>query len=103
MLYINNTTFSSEVFIGEQCIYCDSFRYIEKEDEIFKGNTILIKFKNGGIYEGHICVPIKLTEFQEQFQDELLKTNKSFYSGKPILDIKIDNLCSCIEQQHIRM
>jgi hypothetical protein len=46
--YINHTTFSSGTFIGDQCIGCDSFGYIEKEDEIYKENAILIKLKNGG-------------------------------------------------------
>ena len=46
--YINHTTFSSGTFIGDTCICSDSFGYIEKEDEIYKENAILIKLKNGG-------------------------------------------------------
>ncbi len=46
--YISHTTFSSETFIGDQCISSDSFGYIEKEAEIYKENAILIKLKNGG-------------------------------------------------------
>ncbi len=46
--YIDHTTFSSEIFIGDQCISYDSFGYIEKEDKIYKEKAVLIKLKNGG-------------------------------------------------------
>jgi hypothetical protein len=49
--YVNHTTFSSGTFIGDECICSDSFGYIEKEDELYKENAILIKLKNGGFVD----------------------------------------------------
>jgi len=46
--YKIHNNFSSETFIGDQCICCDSFGYIEVENEVYKENAILIKLKNGG-------------------------------------------------------
>jgi len=46
--YENHTTFSSSTYIGGQCIGCDSFGYIEKEDELYKENAVLIKVEHGG-------------------------------------------------------
>lgn len=46
--YDTHTTFSSNCYIGDQCIGCDSFGYIEVEDELYKENAILIKIENGG-------------------------------------------------------
>ncbi len=41
--YDISTTFSSETYIGEQCISCDSFGYIQEESEIAKENAVLIR------------------------------------------------------------
>lgn len=46
--YETHTTFSSSTYIGDQCIGCDSFGYIDKDDELYKENAVLIKIKNGG-------------------------------------------------------
>ena len=46
--YENHTTFSSSTYIGDQCIGCDSFGYIEEENELYKENAILIKVEHGG-------------------------------------------------------
>ena len=46
--YETHTTFSSSAYIGNQCIVCDSFGYIDEDDELYKKNAILIKIKSGG-------------------------------------------------------
>ena len=46
--YEEHTTFSSSMYIGNQCICCDSFGTIAVDDEIYKENAVLIKIKNGG-------------------------------------------------------
>ncbi len=46
--YETHTTFSSETYFGNQCIACDSFGYIDSDDELYKENAILIKIENGG-------------------------------------------------------
>lgn len=45
--YETNNTFSSGMYIGNQCIDCTSFGYIDTDDEIYKENAVLIKLKNG--------------------------------------------------------
>jgi|GEM_PF-957631 len=49
--YVSHTTFSSETFIGDDCICSDSFGYIDKDFEPYKENAILIKLKNGGFVD----------------------------------------------------
>ena len=39
-------TFST--YINDQCIGCDSFGYVDCDDELFKEKAILIKIENGG-------------------------------------------------------
>lgn len=46
--YETHTTFSSNTYINGECAGCDSFGYIEKEDELYKENAILIKIAKGG-------------------------------------------------------
>lgn len=46
--YETHTTFSGSTYIGNQHIYCDSFGYIDEDDELYKENAILIKIENGG-------------------------------------------------------
>lgn len=46
--YETHTTFSNRTYIGDQCIGCDSFEYIDSDDELYKENAVLIKIKNGG-------------------------------------------------------
>ena len=46
--YETHTKLSSSTYIGDQCIGCDSFGYIDKDDELYKENAVLIKIKNGG-------------------------------------------------------
>ena len=46
--YEEHTLFSSEIFIGEDCIGGDSFGHIETDSELYKKDAILIQFKNGG-------------------------------------------------------
>lgn len=36
------------MYIGDQCIGCDSIGYIVEDDELYKENAVLIKIKNGG-------------------------------------------------------
>ena len=45
--YEEHTLFSSEIFIGEDCIGGDSFGHIVAECELYKENAVLIEF-NGG-------------------------------------------------------
>jgi len=42
-----HTTFSSEMFIGDQSLGVDSFGYIDSESEVLKENATLIKTKHG--------------------------------------------------------
>jgi len=46
--YESHLAFSSETYITGECIGSCGFGYIDKEDELFKENAILIKIKNGG-------------------------------------------------------
>lgn len=46
--YEMHTTFSSNTYIDDQCIGCDSFGYLCIDDEIHKKDAILIKIENGG-------------------------------------------------------
>lgn len=46
--YETHTTFSSNTYIDDICIGCDSLGYIEVDDELYKENAILIKIENGG-------------------------------------------------------
>ncbi len=46
--YETHTTLSSSSYIGDQCIGCDSFGYIDKDDILYKAQAVLIKIKNGG-------------------------------------------------------
>lgn len=46
--YETHTTLSSSTYIGDQCIGCDSFGYIDKDDELYKENAVLVKIENGG-------------------------------------------------------
>lgn len=46
--YNTHTTFSSSMYIGDQCIGCNSFGYVDEDDELYKENAVLIKVKNGG-------------------------------------------------------
>ena len=46
--YNTHTTFSSSMYIGDQCIGCDSFGYVDEDDELYKENAVLVKTKNGG-------------------------------------------------------
>lgn len=46
--YETHTTFSGSEYIGDCCIGCDSFGYIDEDNELYKENAILIKIKNGG-------------------------------------------------------
>ena len=46
--YETHNTFSSSAYIGDQCIGCDSFGYIDEDDELYKENAVLIKIENGG-------------------------------------------------------
>ena len=45
--YEEHTLFSSEIFIGEDCIGGDSFGHTVAECELYKENAVLIEF-NGG-------------------------------------------------------
>lgn len=45
--YEEHTLFSSEIFIGEDCIGSDSFGHTVAECELYKENAVLIEF-NGG-------------------------------------------------------
>lgn len=46
--YERHTTFNCSTYIGDRCIGCDSFGYVDSEDELYKENAILLKIKNGG-------------------------------------------------------
>ncbi len=46
--YDRHTTFSCSTYFDNQCIGCDSIGYIDKDDELYKANAILIKIQNGG-------------------------------------------------------
>lgn len=46
--YETHATLSGSTYIGNQCIVCDSYGYIDEDSELYKENTILIKIENGG-------------------------------------------------------
>ena len=46
--YDTHTIFSSSTYVGEQCIGSECFGYIDKDDELYKEDAVLVKIKNGG-------------------------------------------------------
>lgn len=46
--YEVHKVFTCSEYINDQCIGSDSFGYVERDDELFKENAILIKIENGG-------------------------------------------------------
>ena len=66
--YNTHTTFSSSMYIGDQCIGCDSFGYVDEDDELYKENAVLIITHNTRILENlkvdyvHILVDGKIVK-----------------------------------------
>jgi len=43
--YETHTTFSSGTYINGECLFTDSFGYIETDNELYKENAVLIKIR----------------------------------------------------------
>lgn len=106
--YEIHTTFGNNAYIGDVCIGCDSFGYINSNDELYKENAILIKIENGGyvdlerfnsfldyvrIYQnitkngyclGKLMMPTSAYCINSLFVDE--KSLKSYYDDKQQAD-----------------
>ena len=82
--YETHTTFSSSTYIGDQCIGCDSFGYIDKDDELYKENAVLIKIKNGGY--------VDLERFNSILDQNLSRYYKRWLSFRGVNDVNISSL-----------
>lgn len=73
--------------------FLDAVKALNSLGHLVYLGTTWRNIRNGGLEIGFLCEPNVLTEFQEEFIEKLLKTNKSNFSDKEVLIIEKPSLC----------
>lgn len=104
----HNEVFSLCLYFLEKNPKCIKYEFLDGVKKlnslghmVYIGTT-LRNIKNGGLEKGYLCLPNDSTQFQDEFVEELLMTNKSCFSDNEVLNIMTRNLCLESEKKKIK-